>query len=396
MKDSQPLKKKPRKFKRTKPPVAQKKEEEKQSITASAKVKSTDRIIQDKTFSFKKSFNGIRASYLSVIKTTGKIKTKVLRGKTSFIQILKKHDSDFALFLIPLILIVILAIINLSIYHIELDIQNNSLNTLRTTSKLNPYPLVNNEETPEITAKAAIILDSDSQVILYSKNPDLRFSMASTTKIMTAITALDYYDNNSLLTVKSAGVEGSTIGLLPGDTLSFEDILYAMLLPSANDAATTTANNYPGGIDAFVQKMNEKAAALYLTNTHFSDPTGLEDDGDYTTAIDMAHLASYAIKNEEFTKITSTKQKVITSIEYRKQYVLNNLNKLLGTDGVTGIKTGTTQGAGEVLVTATLENGHQFIIVVMNSTNRFSDTKILLDFIKKNVRYVYPSIPHMN
>ncbi len=312
-------------------------------------------------------------------------------GENKFSAFFKKYEKDIQLILIPLIFLIVLFTITLINNGIVAEIGKNKINPSEAFTEVNPYPFVQNISAPTLSAKAAIITDADSQVILFSKNPNVRLSMASTTKIMTALTALDYYKDDSILTVKSAGVQGSTIGLRYGEKLFFKDLLFAMLLPSANDAAVSIADNFPGGVESFVLKMNEKAQTLHLYNTHFSDPTGLDDDGNYTTVVDMAHLASFAIKNSEFTEITSTKQRIITTVDSSKRYALFNLNKLLGKDGVTGIKTGTTEAAGEVLVTSTVENGHTFIIVVMNSQNRFVDTKNLLSFISQSVRYVTPA-----
>lgn len=308
----------------------------------------------------------------------------------------RSYEFDLQLILVPLILLIILAIISLINIHVLQDIERNKLAESDSIAKVNPYPFVKSVSMPTISAKAAIIADADSQVILFSKNPQLRFSMASTTKIMTALTALDYYKDDSVLTVNTPGTEGSRIGLQQGEKLYFKDLLYAMLLPSANDAALVIAENYPGDKEEFVRKMNEKAQSLHLSQTHFSDPTGLDDDGNYTTVVDMAHLASYAIKNKKFTEITATKQKTIATINTSKQYTFYNLNKLLGENGVTGIKTGTTEGAGEVLVTSTVENNHTFIIVVMSSEDRFVDTKTLLTFISQNVEFIIPGIPLAN
>ena len=301
-------------------------------------------------------------------------------------KFLKRHDSDLQLILFPMILLVIVLILAL----ITNRLNTKQDPTINQSTTLNPYPYVQALHEPQVTAKAAIIVDTASQVMLFAKNPQLRFSMASTTKIMTALTALDYYKSEDILTVKRIGVEGSGLGLYAGEQFRFTDLLYAMLLPSANDAAQAIADNYPGGSDAFVKRMNEKAQELHLTNTHFSDPTGLEDDGDYTTVIDMARLASYAINNPTFVTITSTKYKTITNVQFTRQYPLTNLNKLLGIEGVTGIKTGTTEGAGEVLVTSTIKNGHTYIIVVMHSEDRFTDTSTLLHYIDANVQYILP------
>ena len=238
-----------------------------------------------------------------------------------------------------------------------------------------------------VSAKASIIMDNDSKAILFAKNENTTFSLASTTKIMTALVALDYFNPKDKLTVFSENIEGAVVGIKMGDTFYFEDLLYGMLLPSGNDAAITIADNYPGGKEAFVRKMNEKAKSLYLFNTHFSDPAGLEDEGDYSTPKDLAMLASIGLKNNTFSQIVKTKQKVITDVSGKTTYSVRNLNKLLDIAGITGIKTGFTEVAGEVLVTSKVEEGHTIIIVVMKSKDRFMDTKQLLDSISNTIFY---------
>jgi D-alanyl-D-alanine carboxypeptidase (penicillin-binding protein 5/6) len=301
---------------------------------------------------------------------------------------IKEYERDLAMLLIPLMLFVVFLTLVFINNHVLDVLSRNTYAAFPVDTKINPYPFVQEVPLLSLTAKSALIVNADSQVVVFSKNPELRFSMASTTKIMTALVALDYYKDNSVLTIQTFHVEGAGLGLQIGDQFFFEDLMYAMLLPSANDAAVAIADNYPGGKDAFVAKMNEKAQQLHLSDTHFSDPTGLEDDGDYTTVTDMAHLAAYAIQNAQFSKVTGTRQKVITNITKTRRYELANLNKLLGENGITGIKTGTTEGAGEVLVTSLVAGGHTYIIVVMNSTDRFADTGVLLNFIAKNVQYV--------
>lgn len=244
------------------------------------------------------------------------------------------------------------------------------------------------DEVLDLSAEAVLVMDDDSKVVLFAKNPNLRFSMASTTKIMTALTALDHYQLDEILTVQEDNIEGVAVGFKKGERVSFENLLYAMLLPSANDAAKTLAQNYPGGESKFVKKMNENALRFNLNNTHFSDATGLNDEGNYTTSVDLARLASIALKNKTFAKIVSTKYKVVTDETFTNFYPLENLNKLLGVDGVNGVKTGFTNEAEGVLVTSKLENGHIFIIVVMRSKDRFLDTKKLLGLISGNVSYL--------
>ncbi len=252
------------------------------------------------------------------------------------------------------------------------------------------YPLLKNNFIPQVSAESAIILDDTSKVVLYQKKPTLRFSMASTTKIMTSLVGLEHFNLNDTLIVKTATVEGSIVGFELGERVTFEDALYGMMLPSGNDAALMIAENYPGGQIAFVQQMNQKAVALGLRYTHYVDPAGLDDDGNYTTVNDLARLASFALKNHDFSRVVGTKFRVIHDITGNKVYPLENLNKLLGEYGITGIKTGYTEGAGEVLVTSKIEQGHTFIIVVMKSQNRFDDTQQLLNLITNNVNFIDP------
>jgi D-alanyl-D-alanine carboxypeptidase (penicillin-binding protein 5/6) len=162
-----------------------------------------------------------------------------------------------------------------------------------------------------------------------------------------------------------------------------------MLLPSGNDAAYAIAQNYPGGNDAFIAKLNEKAKQMGLVDTQFADAAGLLDDENFSTVKDLARITTAALKNPFFTQVVSTKRKVIRNTA-GKEYVLANLNRLLGQQGVTGVKTGTTEGAGEVLVTSKVENGKTFIIIVMKSEDRFADTQTLLSLISNNVTYIDP------
>lgn len=254
------------------------------------------------------------------------------------------------------------------------------------------YPIIQRQFIPTVSAEAAYVLDDTSKVVLFSKNKDLRFSPASTTKIMTALVALDYYNLGDILTVeRKSDPDWSVMGLTPGEQINFEGLLYGMMLPSGDDAAFAIADNYPGGEIAFVEKMNEKAKLLNLYNTHFGDPVGLEDDKDYTTAKDLSILSSYAITHPLLSQIVNTKE-ITVADTWGNSFHLQNLNILLGFYGVNGLKTGYTQEAGQVLVTTANINGHTIIIVVMKSQDRFSDTEKLLQFVNNNIIYlpIYP------
>jgi serine-type D-Ala-D-Ala carboxypeptidase (penicillin-binding protein 5/6) len=250
------------------------------------------------------------------------------------------------------------------------------------------YPVFKSPINPDVSAKAVVIMDKDSKTVLFSKNPNLLFSMASTTKIMTALVSLDYYKMDDVLTIKTEQVEGVNVGFKIGEKVLYKDVLYAMLLPSGNDAALAIAENYPGGKDAFIRKMNEKVKSLNLNNTNFADSIGLEDSRDYTTPLDLARLASAALENEVFSKIVATKVWEISNTTGENKYLLTNLNKLLGIQGVNGVKTGYTTEAGQVLVTSKKEEGRSLIIVVMDSQDRFYDTSRLLDQISGNISYL--------
>ncbi|HEV2339448.1 MAG TPA: D-alanyl-D-alanine carboxypeptidase [Patescibacteria group bacterium] len=249
------------------------------------------------------------------------------------------------------------------------------------------YPVVSNAFIPQVSANGAYVLDITSGVPIFTKNASVRFSPASTTKMMTALTALAYFKPQAILTVQRNYVEGSGLHFYKGEQFHFIDLLYAMFLPSANDAADAIADNYPGGIDAFVKKMDENVTLFGLFDTHFIDPAGLEDDGDYTSPHDLAIIASHVMQNTLLSRIVDTKIKTIFSLQ-GDVYPIKNLNQLLGYEGVNGVKTGTTDEAGEVLVTSAVQHTHQYILVIMKSNDRFSDTEKLLLLITDNVTYL--------
>lgn len=298
---------------------------------------------------------------------------------------------------ICLIIPVFLLTVFLIIFSIDLFLQSELKNKAIQASPfshltLSKYPELKNKFEPLISAKGAVVMDSDSTVVLFDKNPELRFSSASTTKIMTALTAMEHFKLTDILTVQQSDFEGSNIGLKNGQQMTFENMLYALLLPSANDAALTIAQNYPGGEEAFVKKMNENAKKLKLENTNYKDSSGLNEEN-FTTPFDLARLASYSQKNELFKTIVATKKRVISDTVGNVMEV-ENLNKLLGFNGVTGIKTGYTEEAGQVLVTSKTyfdkneSKNKSIIIVVMGSQDRFFDTENLLGLVSGNITYL--------
>lgn len=305
-----------------------------------------------------------------------------------FLQVKINKIKIFYLLILGITFVVFLI---LAYLNISLKRQNSLLEIYPLPFVLNSqkYPEIQNPYEVVISAQGAVVLDRDSQATLFEKNPNLRFSPASTTKIMTALIALENFKLEDILTIRQAKIEGSLIEFEEGDQFTFEDLLYAMMLPSSNDAAAAIAQNYPGGEEAFVAKMNDKAKEFHLVDTYFSDPIGLLDERDYITPIDLARLASIALENQTLSKIVSTKTKEITDAN-GNVYSLRNLNRLLDLPGVSGVKTGFTQGAGQVLVTSKKINNEsaEIIIVVMQSEDRFGDTQILLNYLDNNINYL--------
>lgn len=245
------------------------------------------------------------------------------------------------------------------------------------------YPIRKaNTPTPYISAKSAVVIDSSSAAILYSKNPDEQLLPASTTKIMTALVVLNNYQLTDVITVRGANhAIGQTIDLVPGERLSVENALYGLMLESGNDVAFTLAENYKAGYDGFVDEMNRLAQEFHLKNTKFRNVSGIEQYGHFTTVKDLARLATIAMQNETLAAIVSTKEKTITDIDGTIQHKLTNINKLLGVvEGIRGVKTGWTEHAGECLVTDTIRDGNEVIVVVLGSQDRFGDSKTLIEW----------------
>ncbi len=252
-------------------------------------------------------------------------------------------------------------------------------------------PLSQDLKSINASAEAYVVYDTATRTVVAGKNQNLRFSPASTAKVMTATVVLGHYKLDDYLTVPESvvSVEGSKMHLVPNEEVSVENLLYGMMLPSGNDAAYTLAYNYPGGVASFVAKMNEKAKEIHLSNTLFLDPAGY-DDGNYTTGSDLARLGAYAMNSSEFAKIVKTRSIIVTDKTGKHKFELNNLNELLMYDNVLGIKTGFTNEAGGVLLTALMKNNTLFVVSVLKSQDRFMDTRDLMNFILEKVEFAIP------
>ena len=235
--------------------------------------------------------------------------------------------------------------------------------------------------TLKVSARAGVLYEPETDSFLFAKNADVRLPMASTTKIMTAVISIENASLAELVEIdeEAVGIEGSSAYLKSGDVLTVEELLYALLLSSANDAAAALAYHISGSIEAFADLMNEKADELGLTNTHFTNPHGLDNEEHYTSAADLARLAGYALKNETLKTISSTYKKSFITEERSRTYV--NHNKLLNMyDGVIGMKTGFTKRSGRCLVGAAERDGLTFVTVTLDAPNDWNDHKTMLDY----------------
>ena len=236
---------------------------------------------------------------------------------------------------------------------------------------------------PDVSARACVVIEAESGRVLYQKNAQERLPMASTTKIITALVALEQGNREDVVKISSsaAGTEGSSMYLESGETMTLEELLYGLMLASGNDAAVAIAEHF-GGIDAFVTLMNEKAEQIGAKNSHFSNPNGLPDESHYSTAADMAKITAYALKNPDFARIVATKSYRIAGEGKAYPRSLTNHNKLLSMyDGCIGVKTGFTKVAGRCLVSAAKRNNMTLICVTLNAPNDWNDHSNLYDHL---------------
>lgn len=246
----------------------------------------------------------------------------------------------------------------------------------------------NTNEEPKINARAAVIYDRKSKKIIWGKKENERRPMASTTKIMTAIVVLEHANLNDTVTVskKSGGTGGSRLGLKAGDKITVENLLYGLLLVSGNDAAVALAEYVGGSVEGFAKMMNEKAEELGLKDTRFVTPHGLDMQEHYTTALELAKMADYALNIKKFAQIVNTKN-ITISINGRSKN-LKNTNELLGNlYGVNGVKTGFTNGANRCLVASVNRDGMNIITVVLGADtkkDRTNDSVKLIEFAYQN------------
>lgn len=244
----------------------------------------------------------------------------------------------------------------------------------------------------DINSRAYVVIDRNSNQVLVGKNENQKRKMASTTKIMTATIIIENCNLSDVVEIskKTANTGGSRLGLKYQDKISVKDLLYGLMLCSGNDCAVALAEHCAGSVEAFAEKMNQKAIELNLSNSHFVTPHGLDSDEHYTTAYELALLTNYALQNKTFAQIVNTTNYTVTINGYGKS--IHNTNELLGSlDGVYGVKTGFTNGANRCLVTSCKRNNMDIICVVLGADTknfRTKDSIKLIEYCFKNFEVI--------
>jgi len=269
-----------------------------------------------------------------------------------------------------------------------LSVSQNRLKTIYPTTPAfsqSQLPILSKTTSfPLVSAQGVIAMDLNSAVVLYEKNANSKLLPASTTKIMTALVALDHFKQDEVIKVGAIKnvSDSQVMGLFEGEEITFRGLLDGLLIYSANDAAEALAIAYPGGREGFINAMNQKAQDLGLANTHFVNPSGLDEEGHFSTARDMVRLAAFGVSDPIFSEVVSTKEKVVKSVDGNFNHYLKNINKLLGSvDGVVGIKTGWTENARENLITAVKRGDRTILIGILGSQDRFGETKEIIDWV---------------
>lgn len=237
---------------------------------------------------------------------------------------------------------------------------------------------------PLIKAKAALSIDLETGMILYQKNPDQKLPIASLTKLMTAIVIIEENKLTEIVSIpkEATKIEGSKAWLAQGEKISISKLIKALLITSANDAAVSLALHNSNSIEKFVDKMNAKAKLLGMYNTHFKNPVGLDEDDHYSTAYDLSLLARYAINKEVIKTTVTEKEADISSEDGKFKHKLLTTNELLSSYlKVLGLKTGTTDEAGQCLISIVKnEQGDKIVNILLNSPERFQEAKILSEW----------------
>jgi len=249
-----------------------------------------------------------------------------------------------------------------------------------------PQPVLKSQTKPAVFAQAHIILDQETNTILSSKNEHQRLSPASTTKLISALTALNIYPLDEIVTVQQAYPVGKNMELQTGETITVSGLVSGLLIHSANDAAYTLARHNTASISGFIKQMNQIPERYRLENTQFANFDGIDHPDHYSSAYDLSQIARLSLKSDVIRQAAAIQETYVTDTKNTYTHHLENTNELLGSiPEVKGLKTGWTDLAGECFIGLIEINGHELITVVLGSQNRFAETKRMIDWVKKNI-----------
>ncbi|MEK7521818.1 MAG: serine hydrolase [Patescibacteria group bacterium] len=299
----------------------------------------------------------------------------------------KKQTTNFNVLTLSSILLVTTSVVG-GLASIQ---PKEELKTLKDTPQVMKIEILEkNLPLPALNSKSVYAKDLETGKILLAINEKEPALPASTTKIATALVAMSYYDLKTVLTVGDIKkVEGQKMKLLQGERITVENLLYGLLVFSGNDAAEVLAQNYPGEKSNFVVVMNQISRDQGLGNTHFTNPQGYDEYLHFSSSEDLVKLSEYAMKNPNFAKIVGTKNYVVASVDGAITHEVASTNDLLKSmPGILGVKTGWTENSGEDLVTLYEKDKHRILMSVLGSSDRFGETKKILEWIFQNYEWV--------
>jgi D-alanyl-D-alanine carboxypeptidase (penicillin-binding protein 5/6) len=259
-------------------------------------------------------------------------------------------------------------------------------NSVATSYQHPPIALSRTKNPPPLLSQSYVLVDSQTNTILLSKNLHGKIYPASTTKLATAITALNVYPLDEVISIGQTYSEGKVMSLLPSEEITIRSLVTALLVYSANDSAYNLAIHHQKGISGFVDEMNQIAKRYNLKNTHFTNFDGIHSPNHFSTVYDLSQLGRLAILNPVITETVKNKKITVTSLDGKTIHDLDSTNELLEViPEIKGLKTGWTPEASGIFISLININGHELIAVVAQSEDRFGDTRQLVDWSKANV-----------
>lgn len=306
-----------------------------------------------------------------------------------------KKIKHLRLFIVVLILVIYIPILQILVKIKAANDQSPAISVQKVLDYQHPpLPQLKTTTVPPVLATSYIVIDNASNTQIIAKNPNLKIYPASTTKLATALTALNVYPLDEVITINEPYKDGKIMELQSGEKITVRSLASALLIYSANDSAHALASHYSSGSFGFVNEMNRLMAKYQLKNTHFINVDGIHDPGHFSTVYDLSQLGRLAIKSPIVRELVKTKYLQVTDITSTIIHPMQSTNELLDiVPEIQGLKTGWTPEAGGCFVGLINLDGHELISVVANSTDRFGDTATLISWLKSNLEWNSYQLP---